>query len=102
MKEWCHRLVETHPSVRAGRALGLFGCLDLQGPDGKYMQPLTGPMHPAVPAFKQALTDGGLFGLVRPPLMHHAPPLVISEAELRHGFEIVDNGLTVLDRGLGF
>ena len=35
--------------------------------------------------YEQALMDNGIFGLVRPPLLHTAPPLVISEAELRDG-----------------
>ena len=50
MAECTAQLVERHPSVRAGRAIGLFGCLDLVGTDGKYMQPLAGPPHPAVGA----------------------------------------------------
>jgi len=102
MKEWTNRLVENHPSVRQGRAVGLFGCLDLQGTDGKYMQPVAGPAHPAVAGFKKALVDEGIFGLVRPPLLHTAPPLVITEDELNDGFSKVDRALHVLDGALGF
>lgn len=67
-------LIDTHPSVRGGRAVGLFGCLDLQGPDGAYIQPVAGPVHPAVPAFKKALMEKSIYGFVRPPVMHCAPP----------------------------
>ena len=102
MAEWTDRLVDNHPSVRQGRALGLFGCLDLAGPDGAYMQPLAGPPHPAVTPFQRALTEEGIFGLVRPPLLHCAPPLVITDAELRDGFERVDRALHTLDAELGF
>ena len=59
-------------------------------------------MHPAVPGFKKALMDNGIFGFVRPPMLHSAPPLVINEAELRDGFSRVDAALDVLDKGLGF
>ena len=87
--------------MRHGRVAGLFGCLDLQGPDGKYMQPLAGPPHPAAAKFRKALLDNGIYGLVRPPLMHTAPPLVINEEQLREGFSRVDRALDVLDRELG-
>ena len=53
--------------------------------------------HTQVAPFKRALSDEGLFGLVRPPLLHTAPPLVISEAELRDGFGRLDRALGVLD-----
>jgi len=102
MKECTEQLVEAHPSVRQGRVAGLFGCLDLQGRDGKYMQPLAGPPHPAVKPFKRALLDEGVYGLVRPPLLHTAPPLVIDEPTLRDGFARVDRALSVLDAELGF
>jgi len=95
-------LIATHPSVRHGRAVGLFGCMDLVGTDGRHMQPLAGPPHAAVKPFKRALADEGIFGLVRPPLLHAAPPLVISEEELRDGFARVHRALSVLDRELGF
>ena len=102
MVECTRALVDAHPAVRQGRVAGLFGCLDLQGPDGKYMQPLAGPPHPAAAKFKAALLDEGIYGLVRPPLMHTAPPLVIDETQLRDGFARVDRALHVLDREMGF
>jgi len=102
MVECTDRLVAEHPSVAQGRAMGLFGCLDLVTPDGRAMQPLRGPPHAALPAFKRALLDNGVFGLVRPPLLHTAPPLVINEAELRDGFDRVGRALSVLDKQLGF
>jgi len=102
MRDGFSRLVDRHPSAKRARAIGLFGCIDLTGPDGKYIQPLAGPMSPAVPAFKEALAAEGVYGFVRPPLLHAAPPLVISEAELRDGFDRVDRALDVLDTQLGF
>ena len=73
------------------------------GPDGKYFMPLSkGPVHPAVAPFKKALLDEGIYGFMRPPVLHSAPPLVISEAELREGFARVDRALDVLDERLGF
>jgi len=102
MRECTDDLVASHPSVRQGRVTGLFGCLDLQGVDGRYMQPLAGPPSPATQPFKRALMAEGIYGLVRPPLLHSAPPLVIDEPTLRDGFARIDRALHVLDAELGF
>lgn len=40
--------------------------------------------------------------MLRPPHMHVAPPLIISEEELLDGFERQDKALDVLDKALGF
>lgn len=96
------KLIEKHPSCKHGRAIGLFGALDLCGTDGKYMQALSGPLSPAAAPFKKALLSEGVFSFVRPPYLHSAPPLVITEEELRDGFSRVDRALHVLDEHLGF
>lgn len=97
MLEEINRLVSKHSSVKAGRAIGLFGCLDLQGSDGRLIQPLTGPSPPHVVDFRRALRDNGLIALFRPPLLHCCPPLVVSEEELRDGFARLSNALVSLD-----
>jgi len=102
MVEEIQKLVDRHQCVRQGRAAGLFGAIDLVGTDGNLIQPLQGPSPDAIGEFRKALADNGVFGLVRPPFLHCAPPLVISEAELRDGFARVDRALTVLDKALGF
>jgi len=50
----------------------------------------------------QAYSENGLIGLLRPPHLHVAPPLVISEEELLDGFERQDKALYTLDEALGF
>jgi adenosylmethionine-8-amino-7-oxononanoate aminotransferase len=97
MMDEINALVEKHASVKQGRAIGLFGCLDLQQPNGKAIQPLSGPSPPHVAEFRQALRDNGLMALFRPPLLHCCPPLVISESELRDGFQRLSAALTQLD-----
>lgn len=94
-------LVAKHPCVRQGRAVGLFGCIDLVDRDGQYIQPLQGPSPDPVIKFKNALVDNGIYGLVRPPYLHCAPPLVISADELKDGFQRVTRSLSVLDEALG-
>jgi hypothetical protein len=50
----------------------------------------------------QAYTANGLIGLLRPPHLHVAPPLIITEDELLDGFDRQDKALDVLDEALGF
>lgn len=97
MREGVQGLVDEHVSVKQGRSVGLFGCVDLIDAAGGPVQPLQGPSPPAIAAFKRALSEEGLYGLVRPPYLHCAPPLVISEDELRDGFERVHRALDTLD-----
>mmetsp|Transcript_41396 Transcript_41396/g.96195 ORF Transcript_41396/g.96195 Transcript_41396/m.96195 type:complete len:545 (+) Transcript_41396:71-1705(+) len=97
MMEELQRLTLKHDSVRQARAVGLFGCLDLQNPLGQAVQRLGEPSPPAVQQLKQAMFDHGLFGLFRPPLLHCSPPLIISEDELRDGFGRLTKALDVLD-----
>jgi len=51
---------------------------------------------------EQAYTENGLMGLLRPPHLHVAPPLVITEEELLDGFDRQDKALYTLDDALGF
>lgn len=97
MIEETQKLVDNHPSVLQGRAKGLFGCVDTVDPSGRLTQNLQGPMPPANAAFKRALLEEGLYGLLRLPLVHTAPPLIITEPQLRDGFQRFS---TALDRTL--
>jgi adenosylmethionine-8-amino-7-oxononanoate aminotransferase len=97
MVEEMQRLVEKHRSVRQARAIGLFGCLDLVGPDGNKLQAYQDAPSKKTQSFRKAMFDNGLWGLFRPPLLHCAPPLVINEEELRDGFARLDAALTALD-----
>jgi len=99
MMQEIQALVDRHISVKQGRAIGLFGCMDLQGLDGRAIQSTTGPSPPAVMVF-QAMKDNGLMGLFRPPLLHCCPPLVISEEELLDGFARLSRALVVLDNSI--
>merc|ERR1719237_793380 len=97
MMEEIQQLVEKHTSVKQGRAIGLFGCIDLQRRDGRAIQQLGSDPSPNMKLFKRALLDSGIMSLFRPPLLHCCPPLVITETELRDGFQRLSDALTVLD-----
>jgi len=92
------KIVEKHPSVRQARAIGLFGCLDLVGGRGEnFLQQYQDKQSDQTQAFRKAMFDNGLWGLFRPPLLHCAPPLIITEEELIDGFARLDKALETLD-----
>jgi taurine--2-oxoglutarate transaminase len=95
-------LFERHPCIKQYRHIGMFGCFDVKNPDGSNPQLQHVAMADAFVKYKQAYTENGLIGLIRPPHLHIAPPLIISEEELLEGFERQDKALTVLDKTLGF
>jgi len=97
--EW---LVERHPSILQSRSVGLFGCLDTVKPSGEIPQHGHEGRCDAFSTYLGAMRAEGLIGLCRPPLIHVAPPLVISEEELADGFMRHSRALEVLDRELGF
>ena len=94
LQELAHR----HASVGAVRSLGLFGLIELVR-DRDTREPLA-PFNgtsPEMTALGRELRSRGLFTFVRWNTVFTNPPLSISEAELREGFEILDRALTVVD-----
>jgi len=92
-----HRVSENHPSIKQYRAIGMFGCFDAVATDGT----LSG-IDKAFAEYKKAYSNVGLIGLIRPPHMHVAPPLVITKDELLEGFDKQDQALYTLDEALGY
>lgn len=99
MLEEIQKLIDNHPSVQQGRGVGLFGCIDTINGEGRLTQKLQGPVTPRNAEFKKALAEEGVYGLLRLPLVHVAPPLIIEEDQLRDGFARVSRALErTLDR----
>lgn len=96
------RVAENHPSIKQYRSIGMFGCFDAHNPDGSNPQLQHTAIDKAFVAYKKSYTENGLIGLLRPPHMHVAPPLVITEEELLDGFDRQDKALYALDEGLGY
>lgn len=93
---------ENHPSIKQYRSVGMFGCFDVQNIDGSNPQLQHTAIDSAFVAYKKAYTENGLMGLLRPPHLHVAPPLIITEDELMDGFDRQDKALYALDEALGF
>lgn len=100
MAERMEALARRHPSVRAVRALGLFGMVDLQRDAAGTPLAAYGESHPAVKAFKQALLDAGVYVYCRWSSFMCLPPLCVTEAELREGFDAIDEALALTDAAM--
>lgn len=97
MIEELDRLVSKYDFVKQARCVGAFGCLDLIDPKtGERVMQLGEPLTPEMQTFKKAFNAEGLIGFLRPPQVHCAPPLIISEGELRDGFQRLDRALGTL------
>ncbi|TXD32125.1 aminotransferase class III-fold pyridoxal phosphate-dependent enzyme [Lujinxingia vulgaris] len=97
MREEMDRLKERHPSFKEGRALGLFGMIDVQkNSAGERIAPFNGS-HPAMAKLGQFFRDNGLFTFVRWGSFMCNPPLCITEEQLREGFAIIDRGMEITD-----
>ena len=101
-EENMQNLTNKHPCIKQYRAIGLFGCLDVQDINGAIPKLQHEQAHEAFHKYKKAYRDNGLVGLHRYPHIHCAPPLIITEEELLDGFDRLDRSLFVLDEALGF
>lgn len=98
MKMEMARLQEKHPSLKEYRAIGLFGMLDIQkNRRGELIAPYNGS-HPAMAEVMRFFRENGLFTFVRWSHIMCNPPLCITEAQLKEGFEIIDRALEITDR----
>jgi len=98
LKEGIDALCAKYECLGNGRQIGAFGCMDMLDKYGNPVQQLDGSncTHPdAVLGYRQAMKANGLYGFLRPPFIHCAPPLVISPDELREGFSRQDKALAV-------
>jgi taurine--2-oxoglutarate transaminase len=91
-------LAERHPSVGAVRSIGLFGVVELIR-DRATREPLA-PFNGTsdeMTALGRRFREEGLYTFVRWNYFFTNPPLVISEEELAHGFDIIDRALELTD-----
>jgi taurine---2-oxoglutarate transaminase len=97
MRAEFERLRAKHPSVHVGRCIGLFGIIDIRRNSKNVpIAPYDGS-HPAMGKLAAFFKAEGLFTFVRWNSFMCNPPLCITEAQLREGFEIIDRGLDITD-----
>ena len=97
MRREMDRLVARHPSAAEGRAIGLFGIMDVRrNSRGDLIAPYNGS-HPAMDELGSFFRKNGLFTFVRWSHFMCNPPLCITEEQLLEGFAIIDRGLEITD-----
>ena len=92
-------LGEAHPSVGEVRSIGLFGILKLVK-DRKTKEPMAAwnGSSPEMVAFRKTCLDHGLFLYTHWHTVLIIPPLIISEEQLKEGFEVLDEALEITDK----
>jgi taurine---2-oxoglutarate transaminase len=99
MQELLAGLQAKHPIVGAVRSLGLFGIVELVK-DRETMEPLApfnGTSEP-MNRLRKIFRDEGLYTFVRMNTFFTNPPLIITEEEMHHGFDIIDRALAQIGR----
>jgi taurine--2-oxoglutarate transaminase len=97
-----HRMLndlgEQHRSVGEVRSIGLFGIIELVR-DRKTRQPMApyNGVSPEMTALRQHLLDHGLYIYTHWHTVLIIPPLIISEAELAEGFQVLNEALEITD-----
>ena len=92
-------LGEAHPSVGEVRNIGLFGIIELVK-DRKTKEPMA-PWNGSsqeMNALKKYCMDHGLFLYTHWHTVLIIPPLIIDEAQLKEGFDILDEALKITDK----
>jgi taurine--2-oxoglutarate transaminase len=98
MRAEMRRLKDKHPSVKGGRAIGLFGMVDLQkNSRGEPMAGYNGSSE-AMAKLGAFFREQGLFTFIRWGSFMCNPPLCITEDQIKEGFAIIDRGLEITDR----
>jgi len=105
MEPVLHKLLadlgETHPSVGEVRSIGLFGIIELVK-DRQTREPLTpwNASSPEMAALRKFCFDHGLYIYPHWHTLLIIPPLIITEEQLKEGFEILDKALEITDRSV--
>jgi len=99
LKRMLSDMGEAHPSVGEIRSIGLFGILELVK-DRKTKEPMApwNSSSPEMIAFRKFCLDNGLFLYTHWHTVLIIPPLIITEEQLKEGFDILDKALEITDK----
>ncbi len=98
MAELLEDLKAEHKSVGDVRSIGLFGCVELvkSRKTKEPMAPYTGG-GAEMTKLGAFLKEKGVYAFTWRNLLHTNPPLIVTEAQLREVFEIINEALTITD-----
>jgi taurine--2-oxoglutarate transaminase len=94
-------LGESHPSVGDARSIGLFGIIELVK-DRQTREPMApwNGSSPEMTALRKYCLDNGLYLYTHWHTVLIIPPLIITEQQLREGFEVLDEALKITDKAV--
>ena len=92
-------MMKRHPSIGEVRNIGLFGSFELvkDRETREMLVPWNSPSSGVMGKVRDFLMSKGLFTQFRWNTLLAAPPLIITEAELRQGMAIIDEALAITD-----
>jgi len=101
LKRMLSDLGESHPSVGDVRNIGLFGVLELVK-DRKTKEPMApwNGSSPEMSALKKFCLDNGLFLYTHWHTVLIIPPLIIDEAQLQEGMDVLNKALKITDEAV--
>ncbi len=101
LKRMLTDLGESHPSVGDVRSIGLFGIIELVK-DRKTREPMApwNGSSPEMTAFRKYCFDHGLYLDIHWHTALIIPPLIITEEQLKEGFDILDKALEITDKAV--
>jgi taurine--2-oxoglutarate transaminase len=101
LKRMLTDLGEAHPSVGEVRNIGLFGIIELVRDRGT-KEPMApwNASSPEMTALKKYCLDHGLFLYTHWHTVLIIPPLIITEKQLKDGFDILDKALEFTDKAV--
>lgn len=101
LKRMLTDLGEGHPSVGEVRNIGLFGIVELVK-DRKTKEPMApwNGSSPQMSALKKYCLDHGLFLYTHWHTVLIIPPLIITEEQLKEGFDVLDRALEITDQAV--
>ncbi len=102
LKRMLTDLGESHPSVGEVRSIGLFGIIELvRNRETKEPMAPWNSSSPEMAALKKFCLERGLFVYTHWHTVLIIPPLIITEEQLKEGFDILDEALEITDRATG-
>jgi taurine---2-oxoglutarate transaminase len=102
LRRYLTDLGESHPSVGEVRSIGLFGVIELVK-NRETKEPLSpfNQTSPEMVALRKDLLRSGLYVYTHWHTILVIPPLIISEEQLKEGFEVLDKALEISDSLVG-
>jgi taurine--2-oxoglutarate transaminase len=101
LNERMRDIASRHPSVGAHRNIGLFGIVELVRNQKTYepMAPYNGTSD-EMTALGRFFREKGLYTFVRWNTFFTNPPLIVTEAQLMEGLDVIDEALAITDRAV--